>query len=268
MSEHPLPRDLMEKLARVDSKLEKLLAYQTLLQDESRAETPPVPDEKFCEEFSVADAQGEKIHTAAGSSSRSNNPLPFRVAVSSQETDSIFQKVDKINKDMEVMWRVEKLERQNRKIIILGSIFITLVTLMIGVSTFLMFQANVLNQGFFLKTSQQVNPSQPSSGEAAAKVTVPQPPPSIAEVHGPKPVEPIARVTDPRPVETPAVPKLAETTSPDKYVGFLSSNKYHYPGCKWAAGIKQYRHETFSSVKEAQDKGYLPCPTCKPPQSD
>jgi hypothetical protein len=73
------------------------------------------------------------------------------------------------------MWkyeRVEKLERQNRKIVILGSMFMTLVILMIGVSTFLMFRANLLNQGIFLKTWQLVKPS---SGEAAAKVTTPSP---------------------------------------------------------------------------------------------
>ena len=43
------------------------------------------------------------------------NPLPFRVAVSALEAESIFQKVEKINRDVEVMERVEKLERQKRK---------------------------------------------------------------------------------------------------------------------------------------------------------
>jgi hypothetical protein len=43
----------------------------------------------------------------------SKDPLPFRVAVSAREADSIFQKVAKINRDMEVVRRVEKLERQN-----------------------------------------------------------------------------------------------------------------------------------------------------------
>ena len=182
MSEHLLPRDLMERLARVDSKLEKLLAHQTLPQDEGLAGTQPSPDEKFSEDILVADSEDEKIQTVAGFSDRSKNPRSFRVAVSTQEVDSIFQKVDNINRDVEVMWRVEKLERQNRKIVILGSMFITLVILMIGVSTFLMFQANLLNQGIFLKTGQRGSPPQPSSGEAAAKETAPQPPKPIAEV--------------------------------------------------------------------------------------
>jgi hypothetical protein len=45
----------------------------------------------------------------------SKNPLLFRVTVSALEAESILQKVEKINRDMEVMERVEKLERQNRK---------------------------------------------------------------------------------------------------------------------------------------------------------
>jgi len=256
MSEHLLPRDLMERLARVDSKLEKLLAHQTLPQDEGLAETQPSPDENFSEDILVADSEDEKIHPAAGFSERSKNPLPFRVAVSAREADSIFQEVEKINRDVEVMERVEKLERQNRKIVILGSMFITLVILMIGVSTFLMSQANLLNQGIFLKTWQRVSPPPPSSGEAAAKVTTPQPP------------KPIAAVSDPQPVATPLVPKPAEATSPGKYVGSITSNKYHYPGCKWAAQIGPHNLLNFSTTEEARKRGYIPCPTCRPPHSD
>jgi tetrahydromethanopterin S-methyltransferase subunit G len=268
MSEHLLPRDLMERLARVDSKLEKLLAHQTLPQDEGLAETQPSPDEKFSEDILVAESEDEKIHTAAGLSERSRNPLPFRVAVSALEADSIFQKVEKINRDVEVMERMEKLERQNRKIVILGSMFITLVILMIGVSSFLMFQADLLHQGIFLKTWQRINPPQPSSGEAAAKVTVPQPPKPIAGVHDPEPAEPIAKVGDPQPVATLTVPKPAETTSPGKYVGSITSNKYHYPGCKWAAQIMPHNLLNFSTTGEARKRGYIPCPTCRPPHSE
>jgi hypothetical protein len=268
MSEHLLPRNLMERLARVDSKLEQLLAYQTLPQDEGLAETQPSPDEKFSTDILVADSEDEKIHPAAGFSEHSKNPLPSRVAVSAREADSIFQKVEKINRDVEVMGRVEKLERQNRKIVILGSMFMTLVILVLGVSTFLMFQANLFNQGIFLKTSQRINLSQPSPGEAAAKVAVSQPPKPIAEVHGPKPAEPIAQVSDPQPVATPTVPIPAEATEPGKYVGSITSKKYHYPGCKWAAQIKPQNLLNFSPTEEARKRRYIPCPTCRPPHSE
>ena len=265
MSEHLLPRDLMERLERVDSKLEKLLAHQTLSQDEGLAETLAPPDEKFSEDILVAESEDEKIHPAAGLSERSRNPLPFRVAVSAREADSIFQQVEKINRDVEVMERVEKLERQNRKIVIIGSMFMTLAILVLGVSTFLMFKANLLNRGIFLETRQLVKPS---FGEAAVKETAPQPPKPIAEVHDPKPVEPIAEVSDPQPVATPIAPKPAEETSPVKYVGSITSNKYHYPGCKWAAQIGPHNLLNFSTTEEARKRKYIPCPTCKPPQSD
>lgn len=49
------------------------------------------------------------------------------------------------------------------------------------------------------------------------------------------------------------------------YVGSTTSNKYHYPTCKWARTIKPARLLKFKSVEEAQERQYLPCPVCKPP---
>ena len=268
MSEHLLPRDLMERLARVDSKLEELLAHQKFPHNEALAENQPSPDEDFSEDIVVADLEDEKIHLVGGFAEDSKNPLPFKVGVSAPEADSIFQKVDQINRGVEVMERVEKLERQNRKMIILGSLSITLVLLMLGVSTFLMFQADLLNQGIFQTTSQRLTPAPLSSGDAAIKETVPQPPKTIAEVPDPKPAEPTALVSDPQPAATPTVPKPAETTSPGKYVGSMTSNKYHYPGCKWAAQIRPQNLLNFSTTEESRKRGYTPCPTCRPPHSD
>jgi len=53
-----------------------------------------------------------------------------------------------------------------------------------------------------------------------------------------------------------------------KYVGSKTSNKYHYPGCKWAKTILPEKLIGFKSVKEAKEKGYIPCPVCKPPSTD
>ncbi len=49
------------------------------------------------------------------------------------------------------------------------------------------------------------------------------------------------------------------------YVGSKTSNKYHYPTCKWAQRIRPERLIIFKSVKEAQERHYIPCPACKPP---
>jgi hypothetical protein len=268
MTENPPSIDLIERLASVDSKLEKLIGSQPVIKDRGPAKILDQPDIGYSEKTLPDPSEDNTVQKTADSSEGSENPLPFRVGVSAREADSIFQKVDKINRDAEVMWRVEKLERQNRKMIILGSMSITLVILMLGVSIFLMFQANLSNQAPFQTTSQTITPLQPSSGETAVKVPVLQSPKPIAEVPDPKPAEPTAQVNDPQPVATSTVSKPATTTSPGKYVGFTASNKYHYPGCKWAAGIERYSHRTFSSDREAQEKGYIPCPTCKPPKSD
>jgi hypothetical protein len=58
----------------------------------------------------------------------------------------------------------------------------------------------------------------------------------------------------------------SQVTAPEVvYVGSKTSNKYHYPTCKWAKKIRPERLIIFKSVKEAQDRHYIPCPVCKPP---
>jgi hypothetical protein len=49
------------------------------------------------------------------------------------------------------------------------------------------------------------------------------------------------------------------------YVGSKTSNKYHYPTCKWAQKIRPDHLIIFNSVKKAQAHHYIPCPVCKPP---
>jgi hypothetical protein len=268
MPEDPVPKGLMERLVLVDSKLDKLLAHQTHPEDEGLSEKLNLPDAECREGIGFTAWDDFDIKRAAGSSGPSEDPLPFRASVSAKEVDSIFQKVDKINRDAEVMARVEKLERQNRKIVILGAMFLTLVLVLVGASTFLMIQANLLNKGVFLQAWQRVDSPKSSSGEGAAKVDDPQPPQSIAGGQAPVTAEPIAKALDPMPVAAPSDPKPAEATAPFKYVGSKTSDKYHLPGCKWAGEIKPQNLIHFSSTAEARKRGYIPCPTCHPPSSD
>ena len=53
-----------------------------------------------------------------------------------------------------------------------------------------------------------------------------------------------------------------------KYVGSITSNKYHYPDCKWAKTILPKKVLAFRSVEEAKRKGYIRCPFCEPPLTD
>jgi hypothetical protein len=268
MSENQQSIDVMERLASVDSKLEKLLGSQLFIKAGGLAEVLNPPDLGYSKKILPEPSEDNMVQKAPGSSARSKNPLPFRATISSAETDSILQKVQKINRYAEVMERVEKLERQNRKITIFGFIFMTLMILMLGASTFLIIQADLFNKGTFLTASPKVDPPKPPAGEVVAKGHEPQTPTPVAGVHGPLAAGPIASVGDPKPVAAPVAPKPAEVTAPVDLVGSITSNKYHYPGCKWAAQIRPHKLIHFSSIEEARKQDYIPCPTCNPPSHD
>ena len=89
----------------------------------------------------------------------------------------------------------------------------------------------------------------PSGGETAAPAA------ALPAPAAPKTPETAAAL----PEETPAAVPAA------KLVGSKTSNKYHYPDCRWAKKIRPEKLVTFGSVKEAREKGYIPCPACKPP---
>jgi pilus assembly protein CpaE len=72
----------------------------------------------------------------------------------------------------------------------------------------------------------------------------------------------------PTPAPEPSGSSSTEDKLSPKYVGSVTSNKYHYPECKWAKTILPEKLIGFNSVEEAQEKGYIRCPTCKPPAED
>ncbi len=83
-------------------------------------------------------------------------------------------------------------------------------------------------------------------------------PPEAPANKGPGPVSALPGETGSNPPSTiPAV----------KFVGSKTSNKYHYPDCRWAKQIRPENLVTFSSAEEAREKGYVSCPECKPPKS-
>ncbi len=105
----------------------------------------------------------------------------------------------------------------------------------------------------------------PPGGEAApAAAALPENPESPKTAAGPT-----AATPDQGRTSESAKPEVAGTNAPavptGKFVGSKNSNKYHFPECQWAKKIKPERLVTFGSVKEAREKGYIPCPTCKPP---
>ncbi len=177
------------------------------------------------------------------------NPLASRTSVTASEAESIFQRVEKINRDNEVLEKVERLERQNRKITILGSMFMTFTLLALTVLAAIMVQADLLNPGAILKGFNR--------GESPASAA----PKATAHEEAPPTPQTVAKAADLQPAPVQEVP-------PALYVGSVTSNKYHLPNCKWAAQIRPDKVVTFSSATEARKRGYTPCPTCGPPDSD
>lgn len=85
--------------------------------------------------------------------------------------------------------------------------------------------------------------------------------------------EPMPPPAEPGPGTVSASPddagsKASVSVPTVKYVGSITSNKYHYPDCKWAKTIQPDKLIGFSSAKEAREKGYIPCPFCRPPVAD
>jgi hypothetical protein len=62
-----------------------------------------------------------------------------------------------------------------------------------------------------------------------------------------------------------AVAPEPKTEADAEFVGSKTSNKYHNPTCKWVREISPWKKIKFKSATEAQERGYIPCPVCKPP---
>jgi hypothetical protein len=251
----------MEKLTQVDSKLETINSFPASQASINRrpVAAPDLHYEQNLENTIPGPLEDADNEEASCSWAQSKNPLPRRAAITATEAESFFQMVEKINRDAKVMERVERLERQNRKITILGSLFMTFMVLVLTVFTVLMFEANLLSNGVGLQASQEGESlKQPPAQENAANIDKSQP------------IEPVAKVTEPptEPMKVVSDAKPTKVIPPATYVGSITSNKYHYPHCKWAAEINAKKLRTFSSVKEAQERGYIPCPTCGPPRHD
>lgn len=73
-------------------------------------------------------------------------------------------------------------------------------------------------------------------------------------------------VATPTTAPTPT-PESTPTPTPEaptyKYVGSVSSDKYHSPSCRHAKNIKESNEIWFTSIEDAKAHGYKPCGTCQ-----
>jgi len=66
-------------------------------------------------------------------------------------------------------------------------------------------------------------------------------------------------------IEGSETPLSISTSTMERYVGSIKSNKYHYPDCEGASKIKPSNEISFSSSENARSHGYVPCKICNPP---
>jgi len=228
-------------------------------------------------------------------------------AVTPREAQSIADRMARFDQEAKILERLARLERQNRRLTILNALFCTLMVGFMLVSAFLLLHTNTLDRLNLIQAAKgliwapSVDKNSPSP-ETAAK------PLEVQAQEAPKPKEaPVAAATESsRPADPPTPPvrlEAASTISPQetesppltteaptppasqvspgvasapqepatptiKYVGSITSDKYHYPDCKWAKTIIPRKVRGFTSVAEAKQAGYRQCPTCKPPLTD
>lgn len=74
---------------------------------------------------------------------------------------------------------------------------------------------------------------------------------------------PINIENTPASVITPTDPTDESVPTKGMLVGSKNSDKYHYPWCSGAQGIKEENKIWFSSREEAESSGYTPAANCK-----
>jgi hypothetical protein len=245
---------------------------------------------------------GEK--EAGSGETAASLPLPdnnMDTAMSPREEEGSIEQLRKSYAETKTFERLARVEDQNRRLITYGSI---IFTLMFGFMLYFMYlwkETHSLLGKSQIKVSNGISLHQPTEKGGPSLKGENQPPIS-ATAKTPKTTEPPALTpkmpdqaaaggnldstsASPEP-KTPASPEqnlglpAGQESSPvintpqEKelpkvtYVGSITSNKYHYPDCKWAKTIIPRKVRVFHSVAEAQKAGYIRCPACQPPLTD
>jgi hypothetical protein len=259
-------RNLMGKLARIDSEWESLkgmLAFRSPHKKEEPIK-PVVTDDALPmdRENNVVGFPSASAPVATQTGSRK---ISSRAAVTPAELEALTQRDEPYNYDEALTEKNEpypydealtarlvKVERQLRRITLLG---IACMALIIGLLAFLTFQA----------VRGQVVP-RPALVQAEPPAAPPAPPPAEAQVAASEPqasstaAMPAGEVCPSSDTATSPAPVVA----PVHFVGSATSNKIHAPDCQWAKTIKPEKIVTFPSVAAGRAQGYLPCPACRP----
>jgi hypothetical protein len=228
-------------------------------------------------------------------------PERVRFEVTPLEAEAIIERVEKFGEETTILERVGRLERQCRRFTIRCSLFCilmcALMVVFMVISTHNLRENLVLGGTSLVQIARGIILPQPTvkkapSMESTNRLRIPatgepqtSPPdqkradPASAKEHslltGPS-REPTASAPAQEISALPANQEYLSITNifkepaiPEvKYVGSITSNKYHYPDCKWAKTIIPKKLRGFLSVAEAKKAGYIRCPVCQPPLTD
>jgi hypothetical protein len=295
-------RNLVVKLARIDNEWESLKGMLTF-KGESRNEEPAknlalhnksqtYEDNKVVG-FGKTSAQ-VKTHTGY---QRVPRTMPVTPMESEALTEALTQEIGESSHEETLMERLSKVESQIHKLTLMVVTFMTLTIALVAFLTFLGIKDNLVNWSASQppkEISSAAKPAIPEAKEVSANgrqslstapmATDPQSSGSEGMVPANDPPAPIANEmvspSDPQSASKTALPSendvkpLATVSAPaaaepaPKFVGSITSNKIHYPDCKWAKTIKPERLITFPSIAAARAQGYIPCPVCRPHESD
>ncbi len=278
-------RNLVGKLARIDSEWESLkglLTFRVPYQNDEPAKSPaghgafPMDMANKVVEFPDP--------SSAVKIPKGREGVHSPMAVTPRELEAISQKNGENGPDKTLVGRLITVERQIHKLTFLVTAFMTLTIVLLGAITFLGFKDNLINRGAFRQPQQIAASPNTSSPEAmvpandhrAATVA----PMALANDCQVSSATAMTSPSDPQSVNATAIPVANVGKSPEKetspavavpapkFVGSMTSNKAHYPDCKWAAKINPKNLITFPSLAAAREKGYIPCPVCRPLESD
>jgi hypothetical protein len=197
----------------------------------------------------------------------------MNIAVSPLDAEHIIERVGKSDKETNILERLARVERQYHRL----TIYCTIFCFLMGALMFVSMPLSIyLSRGNFVldgkKSVQNVRriiPSQPREKDLRSMKSPDQQRNPIP----PEPKTPSSNrktsalqngqesVAVPNVFKEPAIPEVT-------FVGSITSNKYHYPECKWAKTIIPRKVRVFHSVAEAQKAGYIRCPVCQPPLTD
>ncbi len=155
--------------------------------------------------------------------------LASDVPLAPMDTETIFQREERLHRIAQVLDRLTKVEKQNHKVMVL------IFAVTISAFVFLLMKPDLFPKPGLLQLSQSICAG--PSTESFVKT-------------GPKP-------------DTPVAGAVA-----GKYVGDKTSNEYHRPDCAAVKTGAPEASISCKSMAEAKRQGFKPCPVCQPPEAD